>query len=281
MLKGYLIYTEYESKRNDFFVKELLKSAKKYGIDLSILIYEKISINCKNIFYENRKIDIPDFVIQRVMSYHLTITLEGMGIRAFNSSKLGQIADNKYLTYVKMKEFGIPVLKTIFQYDISDENIFYPNVTKPIDSKGGDRVFLNNNRDDYIKNIKTYSDTNFILQGLASDKGKDLRVYVIGNEIVTAVLRTSKDGFISNFCRGNDASLYELNRYEVELVNKIVSIINPDYVGIDFIFNNDGIVLNEIENVVGARMIYSLTDINIADRFIEYIVKEMTNRQFS
>ena len=276
MIKGYLIYTEYESKRNDFFVKELISSAKKFDIDLSLLIYERISVDSGNIFYDKKKMDIPRFVIQRVMSYHLTILLEGMGVKVFNSSKVGQIADNKYLTYVKMKEENIPVLKTIFQYDINEENIFYPNVTKPIDSKGGDRVFLNKDKVSYLESVKKYSYTNFILQEVSGDVGKDLRVYVVGNEIVTAILRTSKDGFISNFCMGNDASLYELDSYETGMVKRIVNLINPDYVGIDFLFNKDGIVLNEIENVVGARMVYSLTDINIADRYIRHILESLS-----
>lgn len=276
MIKGYLIYTEYESKRNDFFVKELISSAKKFDIDLSLLIYERISVDSGNIFYDNKKMDIPRFVIQRLMSYHLTILLEGMGVKVFNSSKVGQIADNKYLTYVKIKEENIPVLKTIFQYDINEENIFYPNVTKPIDSKGGDRVFLNKDKVSYLESVKKYSDTNFILQEVSGDVGKDLRVYVVGNEIVTAILRTSKDGFISNFCRGNDASLYELDSYETGMVKRIVNLIKPDYVGIDFLFNKDGIVLNEIENVVGARMVYSLTDINITDRYIRHILESLS-----
>ena len=174
-----------------------------------------------------------------------------------------------------MKTYGIPVLNTILQQDITCENVFYPNVTKPIDSKGGDRVFLNKNYDDYKKNIKSYNDTSFILQNVASEVGKDLRVYVIGKEIIASVLRTSKTGFISNFCKGNDASLYTLKSSEISLVKKIVNLIDADYVGIDFLFDKGNLVLNEIENVVGARMLYSLTDINIADRFIKYIIEKM------
>lgn len=275
MLKGYLIYTEYESRRNDFFIKKLISSANRYNIDLSLLLFEKLKYFSDSIYYDEKKIIKPDFIIERVMNYHLSLSFESMGIRVFNSSKVSAISDNKYLTYLNMKTYGIPVLNTILQQDITCENVFYPNVTKPIDSKGGDRVFLNKNYDDYKKNIKSYNDTSFILQNVASEVGKDLRVYVIGKEIIASVLRTSKTGFISNFCKGNDASLYTLKSSEISLVKRIVNLIDADYVGIDFLFDKGNLVLNEIENVVGARMLYSLTDINIADRFIKYIIEKM------
>ena len=53
------------------------------------------------------------------------------------------------------------------------------------------------------------------------------------------------------------------------------AITFADYVGIDFLFNNNKLVFNEIENVVGARMVYSLTNIDIGDLFIKYIDSEI------
>ena len=36
-------------------------------------------------------------------------------------------------------------------------------------------------------------------------------------------------------------------------------------------FDNGKIILNEIENVVGARMVYSKTNINIVEMLMKYI----------
>lgn len=37
---------------------------------------------------------------------------------------------------------------------------------------------------------------------------------------------------------------------------KIASLLKFDYIGIDFVFNGGKIVFNEIEDSVGARMVY-------------------------
>lgn len=42
-------------------------------------------------------------------------------------------------------------------------------------------------------------------------------------------------------------------------------------VGIDLIYDNGHPVLNEIEDVVGARMLYAHTEINLVGRYIDYI----------
>ena len=47
----------------------------------------------------------------------------------------------------------------------------------------------------------------------------------------------------------------------------------------DFLFTKDGLVLNEIENVVGARMVYSKTNINVAKLLIEYICANLNTKQ--
>ena len=51
--------------------------------------------------------------------------------------------------------------------------------------------------------------------------------------------------------------------------------LNSDYIGVDFIFNNNKWVVNEIEDPVGAWMIYDLTNIDLAKIIVDYILKEL------
>ena len=61
----------------------------------------------------------------------------------------------------------------------------------------------------------------------------------------------------------------------ITLVLKIASLLKFDYIGIDFVFNEGKIVFNEIEDSVGARMVYEKTDIDILRLYCDYIKKEM------
>ncbi len=69
------------------------------------------------------------------------------------------------------------------------------------------------------------------------------------------MLRVSETDFRSNFCLGGQAEPYELGAEEQYMVPKILEELKTDYVGIDFLFDQGKMVLNEIEDAVGARML--------------------------
>ena len=70
--------------------------------------------------------------------------------------------------------------------------------------------------------------------------------------------------------------MYSLTADEQELVQKIIDLFNFDMVGIDFILDDNGnLVFNEIEDVVGARMLYQCSDIDIVKEYLSYISKKI------
>lgn len=56
-------------------------------------------------------------------------------------------------------------------------------------------------------------------------------------------------------------------------MNKIASLVKYDYIGIDFVFDGGRPVFNEIEDTVGARMVYDKTGIDILSLYCNYIKK--------
>lgn len=118
------------------------------------------------------------------------------------------------------------------------------------------------------------SDT--VVQLFIGSRHQDLRVYVIGKEIIAAVLRTSKEGFRANYSLGGEVSLYELSEAEKSIVGKITDKFDFGLAGIDFIIGDDGeLIFNEIEDVVGSRMLYRCSDINIVELYLKYILQQL------
>ena len=113
----------------------------------------------------------------------------------------------------------------------------------------------------------------YLIQQSCSDLGKDVRVYIIGNEIVASVLRTSTESFKSTYSLGGRAELYELNKEERQMVHAITKKLPLDFAGIDFTFHKGRAVFNEIEDAVGARMLYAVSDTDIVQLFINYILQ--------
>jgi glutathione synthase/RimK-type ligase-like ATP-grasp enzyme len=60
------------------------------------------------------------------------------------------------------------------------------------------------------------------------------------------------------------------------MVERVLSSVQFGLAGIDFVFHNGEAVFNEIEDVVGARMLYQYTDIDIVDLYVEHIVSSVS-----
>ena len=67
-----------------------------------------------------------------------------------------------------------------------------------------------------------------------------------------------------------DVKFYRCNHCG-NIIEKVLSHMNFDFAGIDLIYHNGHPVLNEIEDVVGSRMLYNYTDINAGKEYIRYI----------
>lgn len=272
MRTTWLIYNEFESVRNKDNIEKYFKACDELDVVLDLLIYEKITCTKKGIEYDGKTIDRPDFAIVRVIAPKLSKHLEKMGIHIYNNAYVSEICNDKMKTYSLMKKLGIPVMNTrLFKEETKP--FPYPFVLKSVDGKGGQEVFLINSDDELILSKSVLNGKKCIMQEVASDLGKDLRVFVIGKKIICSIIRISETNFKSNHCLGGMVFPYVLKDYEIEIIEKIISAFDFGMVGIDFIFSNGKIVLNEIEDVVGARMVYETTKINITYEYLCYILE--------
>ena len=152
-----------------------------------------------------------------------------------------------------------------------------PCVAKPVDGHGGQGVFLCRDAAEYAAAAESLAGRECVLQRPVSDLGRDLRVYMLGCEPVAACLRISDTDFRSNFCLGGRAELHTLTAEERDYVLRIAAEFDFGLAGIDFIYDGGRPVFNEIEDVVGARMLYALTDIDIADRYLAFILEKISH----
>lgn len=238
-MKTILVYSPEEAKRNSFVVKKFREQLGAELVDPTARVRADVVINRSN-----------DFGVANYYSK--------MGAKVFNGAEFCRLANDKQLCYDFMQKRGIEIMPT--RYSIP------PFVKKPKNSHGGNGVVMCRSAEEY--------DENQVCQMPASDLGKDVRVWVLGGEIVTSILRVSDTDFRSNYCLGGRAELYNLSVEETAEVQKIIDLVSPlgaHYYGIDFVFNHGKAVFNELEDTVGARMVYDLTDIDIIDRYIEYI----------
>ena len=303
-MKLWMVYNLHDYNINSTYYDMHVSKGKKYNMDIQLIIVEYLSFGVKNnklyIEYDNNPISLPDGVIMRSRYSLLSKQLEMMGIQVFNNSYVCDICNDKAKTYQLLASRGIDIVDSEFllgdklEYMVrssinsdNNDNLCNMNskVIKTTNGHGGKEVYM---AKDYLSN-SLYKEDDFcskdmVLQPLIKGDNKDLRVYILDNKIIGSVLRTGKESFKSNYSLGGYVELYTLNRKEEEIVNNIIELFNVEtpnypvkgifYGGIDFIIDTDGkLLFNEIEDVVGSRMLYNTSDIDIVEEYLKCILK--------
>lgn len=279
MKRFWLIYRRTDAIRNKAYIELYQTYAAEYGMKCEVVYVEELQYGVRNGKpYLAGKTELPDFAIVRAILPTLNKQLELIGIPCLNNYHVSRICNDKAECYRYLSDKGIRMPDTLFIANSEIEGFLAQcpigTVLKAVDGHGGSQVCLYDGDADKILRIMGKSD--MVAQEKVGSQNCDLRVYVIGGRILASVLRKSNDGFRANFSLGGSVSLYSLKNTEQELVQKIINLFEFDMVGIDFILDDDGnLVFNEIEDVVGARMLYQCSDIDIVREYLSYISKKI------
>lgn len=146
--------------------------------------------------------------------------------------------------------------------------------SKPACSHGGDRVALVSNEREWHQAAAAILPQPALQQAVADGAGQDLRVYVVHGRIVAAVMRTAAQGVVSNFKRGGSVALHSLTPQERALAQAVIDRFSSagaplTLAGVDLMNDRGRPVVNEVEDVVGSRMLYQTSDIDIVSLFLD------------
>jgi len=258
-MRGYVYYSKEESVRNYAFIEDLIKEAKQIEIDLRLIVDD-----------EQPDIDA-DFILFRDRNPEKAKSFEQKGFRVINRAEVNRIANDKWLTYELALLLGIPTVPTKKVSDIDDISQ-YPIVLKTVDGHGGTEVELCNDPFEAKEFLTAHNLRKIIAQPYIETSAQDVRVFIIGQAVVGAVKRTGNGSFKSNYTLGGSVEKYTLSSWQEKEAITITRALKSDYIGIDFLLLPDGRwLLNEIEDPVGARSLYSTHDFSVACKLMKYI----------
>ncbi len=258
----WLVYEKAGAVRNREYINMHIERGKTRGIEF-------IPVLCDDGLPEGR----PDLAVVRAMRPDVSRELEARGVRCVNRAHVSEICNNKARTYEFLHENNIPVIPWIsaLPEDTPPEIREYPVVIKPCCGHGGADVTLIHNDEEYAAARKKIAPDEYVIQPLATETGHDMRVYILGGEPVAAVLRSAEGDFRSNFSLGGKVEAKKLSDAECSIVKRVCGLLPFDYCGIDIMYHNGTPVINEIEDVVGSRMLYATHDMDIVAMFVDYL----------
>ncbi len=262
-MKGYVYYASEDSIRNRAFIDDLIKEADAIDIDLRLLVDDE----------EPGK--DTDFILFRGRDFQKAKSFEQQGFKVFNRSEVNKIANNKLRTFELATLLGISAVPTRKIRSIDDIKA-YPVVLKTVDGHGGDEVHLATTIKQGEEFFSKFNNRELIVQPYIESGSQDIRVFMLGKEILGAVKRTGKDSFKSNYTLGGSVEKYILSSWQEEEVITIAKALKSEYIGIDFLQLPHGSwLLNEIEDPVGARSLYETHDFSVANRLMMYISEKI------
>lgn len=306
MMQGYLIYKPEEAKKNHAFIELFYEAGKKYNIKISYISYDT---------YQSRP--LPDFVLNRTRDSRVSFWFEKHGIPVFHQKEVVTLGNDKWKMlaflswnirqniqyqdkiilpqsilksagqmkqYVTHKNMLINEIREAYIKDtLSEKKEFQAKdfVIKTVDGHGGNEVFL---LSDFWENRQVLENHDCVIQERIDSEAKDLRVYILGGEIYQPILRQGAKDFRSNYSLGGQAASYTLSVSEREQMEAVLACFRENQMhlsmaGLDFIIRRDGtLVFNELEEMVGCRMLYANTNKNIVLDFMEYIWKFLDRR---
>ena len=298
---AYIIYYDEEANKNSGFIEMLKSECRKYDIALEYISFEKVNLMYESSF-ENKFKKI-FFVINRTREYKLSLKFEKINVKVFHSSKITELGNNKYKTYCYLKEYfernknepqGEWIAHTVLVKaddlnNVLNDYIGKDYVIKSVDGHGGSQVFSLNddgtkhgsyrkNRDNAKNNIyKALQGHDCVLQKRIDSDSNDIRVYIVFGKIYAAVLRHGNDGFKSNFSLGGSVEEYFPDEEQKKIIEKFIEAFGAEQLsmaGIDFILTRDGnLIFNELEEMVGSRMLYNCSKHDIVREYVEQIAK--------
>ena len=287
-MTNWLVYDREGASRNKDYIEYHHTLGAKYEFEFELILAEE----CDDIFIDEKlKKYTPGFVIVRTINPKLSQTLENKGLKVYNTASVSYITNHKgrCVDYVR-KNTSVPTIPTeIISKEIQSENDIteiikrHPGyVLKSASGHGGTSVIrISEDISTAINVIRQNSNDDFIIQPFIEGPGEDVRVYIIGTTIIAAVKRHAPTtDFRANASLGGKVTPHKLSDTEVRCVQSIISAFNHTFgmVGIDFIINSSGdFIFNEIEDVVGSRMLYkTYPNIDILDLYFKYLSKNYT-----
>lgn len=262
-MKGYIYYDEEDAFRNRWFIDELIKEGSAKQLDVELLTGDA---------------DLPNdakFVIYRGRDFRKSRQFESDGVIVINRCEVNRIANDKLQTYELAAVLGIPPIPTR-RLNSSLDVWEYPVIIKTADGHGGAEVHLCTAEAEVNEIVAHYADRQLLIQPYIEQGSSDVRLYVIGNEVVGAVKRTGVGTFKANVALGGTAERFVPPSPLREFAVRIAKALKSDYIGVDFIQTKDNVwLLNELEDPVGARSLYETSEVNVAREFMQHICRKI------
>ncbi|GKW46799.1 RimK family alpha-L-glutamate ligase [Planococcus sp. NCCP-2050] len=235
--------------------------------------------------------DLPDFAVLLDKDILLGYFLKSRGVPVYNDPAIIDLCDNKAKQYIQLASHGLPMPRTIVapkvypNFSILESGYFervidtlkLPMIIKEGHGSFGMKVYLIETEEQFYEKVESLRGIDFVFQEfIASSRGRDIRVNIVGGEIVAAMYRHSETDFRANITNGGTASPVELTEAQSRMAIEAAAAVGAVFAGVDLLFDDqEQPLVCEVNAAAHIRNILNVTGINVADAMIEFILEDL------
>lgn len=223
----------------------------------------------------------PGSLEQVVFRMDVLHRLQTRGIPVLNPPRALELCIDKYLTTVRLHDANFPVPETIVCQESETaleafEKLGRDVIVKPLFGSEGRGMMRITDYDLAWRTFRALERTECVLylQRFVPHHGHDLRAFVMGDRILTAMKRTS-DTWRANVAQGAEASPIQLTPEQEELALSAARSLNVPIAGVDLLPALEGTTyVLELNAVPGWRKLCKVTGVDVAREMIQFLVRQ-------
>ncbi|HSB78484.1 MAG TPA: lysine biosynthesis protein LysX [Candidatus Methylomirabilis sp.] len=226
-----------------------------------------------------------DVILERCINHsralHTLKYLNDCGVKTVNTYEVASTCGDKLLTTLALVRDGVPTPRVFVAHTPESalqaiEQLGYPVVLKPAVGSWGRLLSKVNDRDaaeailEHKQTLGSYHHSIFYIQEYVEKRGRDIRSFVVGDETICAIYRTSHH-WITNTARGGVATNCPVTPEVNELSVRAAKAVGGGVVAIDLFETPDGITVNEVNYTMEFRNSIDTTGVNIPAKVVDYV----------
>jgi [lysine-biosynthesis-protein LysW]--L-2-aminoadipate ligase len=226
-----------------------------------------------------------DVVLERSIQHSRALLMlkifNDAGIPSVNMYQVGATCGDKFLTTQALIHAEVPTPRSMLAFTPESaitavEQLGYPVVFKPVIGSWGRMVSKVNDREaaeaiiEHRDVLGNYQHAIYYIQEYIEKPGRDIRSFVIGDECVCAIYRTSEH-WITNTARGGRSSNCSVTPELADLSVRASNAVGGGVLAVDLLETQDGrLLVNEVNYTMEFRNSIEVTGVDIPARIIDY-----------
>lgn len=233
-----------------------------------------------------------DVVLDRCVSQSHALAavrlLEDRGIVTVNPHAVIASCADKVVTTSLLAAAGVAVPRTLVAFSPDAaleaiETVGYPAVLKPPVGSWGRMVARVNDRDaaeallEHKATLGSVAHSVFYVQEHIAKPGRDIRVFVAGDEVICAIERLSEH-WVTNTARGAVTRNRPVTAELREVTLRAARAVGGGLLAVDLLEDGDRLLVSEVNHTMEFRNSETVTGVDIATRIVDHTLAAAGSR---